>query len=127
MTARAYRWCALFIVVALAAFIGWSVVSGMPVYVAVGGVVVAMLLLRLCRRFTKEVMVDERVQRVNEKASAVSYRIFSIVVAILALVLISVGATVPGTFGTVGQTLAYAVCGLMVMHLAFYQYYARKL
>ncbi len=127
MTARAYRFSTLTIVAALAAFISWSLARGMPVYFALGGVVAAMLLIRLCRRLTKEIMVDERIRRVNEKASAVSYRIFTVAAALLALVLLSIRATLPPTFSIVGQTLIYAACGLMLIHLAFYEYYGRKL
>ena len=53
MSARINSICSLVIVLALAAFIGWSIISEMPVFVPIAGFVVALLLIRLCRRFTK--------------------------------------------------------------------------
>ena len=127
MSAKAYRFCTLIIVIALAALIAWSVLTEMPLLLPIGGVVVALLLLRLCRRFTKEIMVDERMHKVNEKAAATSYRIFSIAMAILGVGLITFRQSLPPIFGIVGETLVYSVCVLMLIHLSFYYYYGNKL
>ena len=127
MSAKTYRFCTLIIVIALAALIAWSILMEMPIFLPIGGVVVAMLLIRLCRRFTKEIMVDERIRRVNEKAAAVSYRIFSIAMAILGVGLIILRQSLPPTFSIVGETLVYSVCVLMLIHLTFYYYYGHKL
>jgi len=127
MSAKTNRFCSLVIVIALAAFIAWSVIMEMPIFVPIAGFAVALLLIRLCRRYTKEIMVDERLQKINEKAAAISYRIFSIVMAVLGVAFITVRHTLPSEFGIVGATLAYSVCALMLMHLAFYNYYGKKL
>jgi uncharacterized membrane protein len=127
MSAKTYRFCTLLIVIALAAVIAWSVVMEMPVFLPIGGVVIALLLIRLCRRFTREIMVDERISRVNEKAAAISYRIFSIAMAILGVGLIVLRESLPPTFGVVGETLVYSVCVLMLIHLTFYYYYGHRL
>ena len=127
MSARTYRLCTLVTVIALAALIAWSIVMEMPVFLPIGGVVVALLLIRLCRRFTRVIMVDERIRQVNEKAAAISYRIFSIAMAILGVGLIALRQSLPSTFSIVGETLVYSVCVLMLMHLTFYYYYGHKL
>ena len=127
MSARTYRFCTLVIVIALAALIAWSILMEMPVFLPIGGVVVALLLIRLCRRFTRVIMVDERIRQVNEKAAAISYRIFSIAMAILGVGLIALRQSLPSTFSSVGETLVYSVCVLMLMHLTFYYYYGHKL
>ena len=127
MSAKTYRFCTLIIVIALAALIAWSILVGMPVFLPIVGVVVAMLLIGLCRRFTREIMVDERIRQVNEKAAAISYRISSIAMAILGVGLIILRQSLPPTFSIVGETLAYSVCVLMLIHLTFYYYYAHKL
>jgi uncharacterized membrane protein len=127
MSAKTNRFCSLVIVVALAAFIAWSVIMEMPVFVPIAGIAVALLLVRICRRYTKEIMVDERLQKINEKAAAISYRIFSIVMAVLGVVFIAMRQTLPPEFGIAGATLAYSVCALMLIHLAFYYYYGKKL
>ncbi len=127
MSARINRICSLVIVLALAAFIGWSIISEMPVFVPIAGFVVALLLIRLCRRFTKEIMVDERIQKINERASATSYRISSILMAIVGIVFIAMRNSLPSEYEIVGSTLAYSVCAIMLIHLAFYSYYKNRL
>ncbi len=127
MSARTNRICSLIIVLALAVFIAWAIIMEMPVFVPIAGFVVALLLVRLCRRFTTEIMVDERLQKINEKASAISYRISSILMAIVGIVFIAARNTLPSEFEIVGSTLAYSVCGIMLIHLAFYSYYKNKL
>ncbi len=127
MSARTNRLCSLVIVFALAVFIAWSVNMEMPIFVPIAGFVVALLLIRLCRRFTREIMVDERLQKINEKASAISYRISTIVMAIIGLVFITMRNTLPSELEIVGATLAYSVCAIMLIHLAFYYYYNHKL
>ncbi len=127
MSARTNRLCSLVIVFALAVFIAWSVNMEMPIFVPIAGFVVALLLIRLCRRFTREIMVDERLQKINEKASAISYRISTILMAIIGLVFITMRNTLPSELEIVGATLAYSVCAVMLIHLAFYYYYNNKL
>jgi uncharacterized membrane protein len=127
VSAKTNRLCTLSIVLALAAFIAWSVITEMPVFVPVSGFVIALLLLSLCRRFTKEIMVDERIQKINEKASATSYRISSILMAIIGVTFITMRQTLPYEFEIIGATLAYSVCTIMLIHLAFYYYYKNKL
>jgi len=127
VSAKTNRICSLIIALALAAFIAWAIIKEMPIFVPIAGFVVALLLMRLCRRLTREIMVDERVQKINEKASAISYRISSILMAIVGLVFITMRHTLPSEFEIVGSTLAYSVCAIMLIHLAFYSYYKNKL
>ena len=72
-------------------------------------------------------MVDERIQKINEKASATSYRISTILMAILGITFIAMKQTLSYEFEIVGVTLAYTVCAIMLVHLAFYYYYKSKL
>lgn len=127
MSARTNRICTLVIVFTLAAFIAWSITREMPVFVPVGGFAVALLLIRLCRRFTREIMVDERLQTINEKASAMSYRVSSILLAIVSVSFISMRNTLPPGYEIIGSTMAYSACGIMLIHLAFYYYYKNRL
>ena len=127
MSAKTNRLCTFVIVMALGAFVAWSVIKEVPVYVIIAGVAIALLLVRVCRRYTKEIMVDERLQKINEKAAAISYRIFSIVMALLSVVFIAMKQNLPPEFNIVSATLAYSVCALMLIHLGFYYYYGKKL
>jgi uncharacterized membrane protein len=127
MNAKTFRVCRIAIVMALAILVGASVVAEWPLYVPFLGVLAALLLMRLCRNATKEVMVDERVRHVDAKASAIAFRVFSWLGALAALVLISLRSYVPAELFVAGETLAYSICALMLLHLGFYTYYNRKL
>ena len=72
-------------------------------------------------------MVDERTYQINEKAAAISYRIFSIAMAILGVGLIISRQSLPIEFTTIGETLVCSVCALMLIHMAFYYYYDHRL
>ncbi len=131
MSAKTYRLWYMVIVFALAAFFAWSIIAEMPLYVPIVGVVVALLLMNLLmnlyRRLTKEIMVDERLHKINEKASATSYRISSVLMAIIGITFIVMRNTLPSEYEIVGLTLAYSVCVIMLIHLGFYYYYKSKL
>jgi uncharacterized membrane protein len=127
MSTKTYRLCTLVIVLTLAAFFGWSIIRGIPVFIPVTGFIVALLLMMICRRFTKEVLVDERLHKIDEKASVISHRISSILMALIGLVFIAMRNTLPSEFEIVGLTLAYTVCTVTLMHLAFSYYYQNQL
>ncbi|MDD5126863.1 MAG: DUF2178 domain-containing protein [Dehalococcoidales bacterium] len=127
MSARVYQFWVIVIIFALAVLVGWSVAAEMPVILPLMGALAALVLIRLLRSKTREVMVDERIERINAKAAAISYRVFSIAAVTLGLILISFKNSLPPALSIVGETLAYAVCALMLIHLAFYYYYKGKL
>ena len=127
MSAGVFKLCKRIIVVAMALVVAMSIVRETSIFLPLGSVIVALLLLRLCRRFTKEIMMDERIRRIDEKAAALSYRAFSTAMAILALVFIMLRTNLPPEFSIIGTTMAYSVCALMLMHLAFYYYYEHRL
>jgi uncharacterized membrane protein len=127
MSTKTYRLCTLVIVLTLAAFFGWSIIRGIPVFIPITGFIVALLLMMICRRFTKEVLVDERLHKIDEKASVISHRISSILMALIGLVFIAMRNTLPSEFEIVGLTLAYTVCTVTLMHLAFSYYYQNQL
>ncbi len=117
MSAKTYRTLTGAIVFALAMLVSLSLARSWPSYVLIVGLAIAMASIRLLQQLTREVMVDERVKRLNEKASAISFRIFTIVVAIVALGLVVFRGESSETMKIAGETLAFAVCGLMLLHL----------
>jgi len=59
--------------IVLGGVVGYAVVSRQP-YLAVIAVVTALVLLRVARGRVEEVLLDERIERVSEKASTLSIR-----------------------------------------------------
>lgn len=127
MNAATYRIVTRVIAFGLAALIAVSIVLEAPLYYPLAGVMAALVAERVCRSLVKETMTDERSHRIYEKATAVSYRIYALVTAAFALVALMLRSSLPSWAGIAGETLAYALCGFMLLHLAIYRYYGRKL
>ena len=127
MSASFYSVLMKIIAFALAAVIAVGIVLELPLYVPIVAVMVALIIAGILRRRVREIMVDERDHRIQEKATAMTYRIYTIVAAALALVALMLRSSLPAWAGAAAETLAYSVCGLMLLHLACTSYYARKL
>lgn len=125
MSKKTFRICGGVIVAAMSAAVGWSVAIGNAI-VPIVAVAVGVGLLHLCRRRVKEVMEDERLHKINEKASRLTFRISTITMAVTSAVLIALSHSVSADFRLVGLTLAYTVCALVVLHLVLYTYYGQK-
>jgi uncharacterized membrane protein len=113
------------VIVIMAGLIGWAVTSGnalIPIPVAIA----AMVILLLFRRGVKEVVVDERIYSIAEKASLITFRIFGIAAAVIGATLVALGQKTVPEMEPIGFTLAYAVCGLMVIYYIAYTCYKRK-
>lgn len=127
MNASTYGTFMRIIAFALAAIIAVSIVRELPVYVPVIAFMVALVIANVCRRFVREIMVDERNKRIEEKATAMSYRIYVFTTAMIVLVALMLRSVLPSWVGVAAQTLAYSLCALMLVHLACSRYYGRKL
>lgn len=127
MSAKTYSICMRVIAIALAAFIALSIVRELPLYFPLVGIMLALVIASILRRSVKEIMVDERNRRIYEKATAISYRIYTIVTAAFALIALMLKNSLPLWVSIAGETLAYSLCGLMLLHLASTKYYGTKL
>ena len=127
MTARTYSVIMRVVVVALAAFVAVSVVVEMPFHFALAGVMVALVAAIIVRRFVREIMADERNRRIEEKAASVSYRVYTVVTASIALIVMLLRSSLPEWAGIAARTMAFSVCGLMLLHLAVTRYYGTRL
>jgi uncharacterized membrane protein len=111
----------------LAALIAVSIVLQLPMYVPLLLIMVALLLAGILRRRVKEVMLDERNRRIDERATAASYRVYTILTAAIALIAMVLRGSLPEWAFIAGQALAYSLCALMLIHLAFTNYFEKKL
>ena len=117
----------LVIGIALVALIAWSILAEMSAVIPILGFVVGLLLVRLCRHYTREIMEDERMRKINEKASSVSYRISTILMVGFAIVFIAMRQTLPYELEIAGVTLSYTACAIILLHLTFYYFYKSRL
>jgi uncharacterized membrane protein len=115
----------VFVIVIMAGLIGWAVANGnalIPIPIAIA----AFVILLLFRRGVREVVVDERVYSIAEKASLITFRIFGIAAAVIGATLVALGQGAVPALEPVGFTLTYSVCGLVVIYYIAYIHYNRK-
>jgi len=113
------------VIVIMAGLISWAVTSGnamIPIPVAIA----AFVILLLFRRGVKEVVVDERIYSISEKASLITFRVFGIMAAVIGATLVALSRETIPALEPLGFTLAYAACGLVLIYYIAYIYYNRK-
>ena len=127
MSAKTYATLTRLIAAALAALTALSIVLELPLYAPLLAVMVALVLASALRRSVTEVITDERNRRIDEKATVTTYRIYTVGTAMSVLTVLLLRNSLPSWVGIAGQTLAYALCGLMLVHIASSRYYTKKL
>ena len=83
--------------------------------------VTGIVLIVLGRRRVTEVIEDERVIRISEKASMRVYQVFVTAAALAGTTLLALNR-----YTEVGYTLAFSACALPILYMIFYGYYRRK-
>lgn len=126
MTAKTFRLSTLAIVVILGGLIIWSILSDMPVYIPVAGIVAAMGVKYILRRFTTETLADERLKSIGNRAITISYRVLSSCMAVLGIIFIILKNSLPYEFGIIGATLAFSVCVMLIVQVTMYYVLAAR-
>jgi len=111
----------------LAMLIAVSIVAELPLYIPVLAIMIALVAAGILRRRVKDIMVDERNLRIYEMATSITYRVFTVAAAAISLVAMMLRSSLPEWAFIAGQTIAYSVIILMLIHLAFTNYYSKKL
>ena len=125
MNKNELTWCRIIVVLVMGALIGWSVSVGNIVLLAVV-FVVGPVALYLLRSRIEEVMEDERIRQIHEKASARTVQVFAVITASLGAILIALSRSAYADFSQSGFTLVYSACALLILHLIFRGYYRKK-
>lgn len=125
MSFKTFTTIRIFIIIIMAGLIGWATTSG-NAWIPIPVIIAALVILLLFRKRVKEVVVDERVYSIAEKASYLAFRIFGIAAAVIGATLVAIGWDSSSDLYKIGLTLAYAVCGLLVIYYIAYLYYNRK-
>jgi uncharacterized membrane protein len=127
MNIKTYRNWRTALTVAIAVAAAVSVTLG-NVYILAAAVIIGMILLFLLRRGVREVIADERTYAVAYKASRLTMSVTGVGLALAGAVLITLNRQeMSSAPAQVGFAMEYAVCGLLLVNLAAYTYYNRKL
>ncbi|MGC9445030.1 MAG: DUF2178 domain-containing protein [Candidatus Methanospirareceae archaeon] len=125
MNRKQFRLCMMVVSMGMGAAIGWSVAVG-QFLVPIAAVAIGLVLMQLCKSRVTEVMEDELVHRLSEKASYMTLRVALLPMAVLGAVFIALSIGGLPVLKEIGLTLAFAVCALLLLHIGFYAYYSRK-
>lgn len=126
MEIKKFKLCRLVITIAVGFFIGLSAFRG-EFTIAVVAVVIGMILLYALKSRVKQVVEDERVYRISEKASRRTIQVVGTTTALLGLTIIGLSKSGYLKLTEVGFSLAYFATGLLLAYMVFYSYYAKKL
>jgi len=124
MTLQRFKLAKLIIVIALAILVGQSVVNKnflLPII----GIAAALSLLFYFRSKVKEIMVDERDNRIAGQAAILTIRIYAWLTVIAILIFLTKKNSDP-TVETIAYVLAYATCGLMLLYSIIFYYCEKK-
>jgi uncharacterized membrane protein len=115
----------LVVIIIMGGLIGWAVSNG-NYWIPVPAVIAALMVLLLFRKRVKEVVVDERVYSIAEKASYLAFRIFGIAAAVIGATFVALGYEAVPELLAIGLTLAFGACGLVLIYYIAYTCYKRK-
>jgi uncharacterized membrane protein len=124
MSLKWYRLITAAIATGLGAIIGWAILAGNTI-VPIPAAIVAVVLLYLLRRKVNDVVADERNYKIDGKASSLTIKVSTLVIALIGVVLTAASTDHP-QLKDVGFTLSYCACGLLILYIALYAYYSRK-
>jgi len=126
MDRKKFKLYGLVITIVVGFIIGLSVVRGEPA-IAIVAVVIGMMLLYSLKSRVKQVIEDERVYRISEKASRRTIQVVGTTTAILGLSILGLSRSGYLELDEVGFSLAYFATALLMVYMIFYGYYSKKL
>lgn len=125
MSYKVFKLCRTIVIIIVAILVGWSVANNnalIPVPTVIAGIVIVLLL----KRGMKEVIVDERIFSVADKASMFVFRTFIILAAMAAATILAFKPDRYPNLDQAGFTLAYSICAMLLVYYLAYMYYNRK-
>lgn len=124
MKQKQFRIISLLITMVMGAVVGFSVSIGNPA-LAIGIVLAGMAAMYNLKSRLEDVVEDERIHQVSQKASRVTLQIVALGFALGGASLIAMRDIYPG-YIDLGFFMAYASCGVLVLYSLFYKYYNRE-
>jgi uncharacterized membrane protein len=92
--------------------------------VPVIAIAIALVAITLLKQKVKEIVADERTSAVAGKSARLTLQVTSIGMVILGIIISTVS---DGKYSMIGSTLEYSACALLLINMAAYAWYNRKL
>ncbi|BDZ70671.1 DUF2178 domain-containing protein [Methanobacterium petrolearium] len=119
-----YQILRIIVTLFVAIIVGLSVTLG-TILPAILAIVIGTMISYIYKKSTDEVLEDERIIKVSEKASRIAIVVFSISIAFIGMFLIILRNEYPD-YTQAGFTLSYAAVALLAIYYIFYGYYNKK-
>jgi uncharacterized membrane protein len=119
-----YQILRIIVAIFVATVVGLSVIFG-TILPAILAIVIGTMISYIYKKSTNEILEDERIIKVSEKASRIAIVLFSISIAFIGMFLIMLRDDYPD-FTQAGFTLSYAAVALLMLYYIFYGYYDKK-
>jgi uncharacterized membrane protein len=119
-----YQILRIIVAIFVATVVGLSVIIG-TILPAVLAIVIGAMISYIYKKSTNEILEDERIAKVSEKASRMAIVLFSISIAFIGMFLIMLRNEY-SDFTQAGFTLSYAAVALLMLYYIFYGYYNKK-
>lgn len=119
-----YQILRIVVAIFVATVVGLSAIFGtfLPAILAV---VIGAMISYIYKKSTLEILEDERIVKVSEKASKIVMVVFSISIAFMGMFLIILRDEYPD-LTQAGFTLSYAAVALLGLYYIFYWYYDKR-
>jgi uncharacterized membrane protein len=114
----------LFSIILIAVFL-YAVLVGDSILL-VFSIMAAFALTLILARKQEKIIVDERIQLINEKASTITLNIFILSSSALGFILLGLDNIGYAELSQLGFNLLYSACALMILNILFRTYYRRK-
>jgi uncharacterized membrane protein len=122
---RTYRILLVVVIVVTGALTAVGINMGIP-FLPMITLITGALILQYMRRRTDEVIYDERITIINQKASAAAIAVYTLGVTAVGWLLMTMGSTIDPAYEGLGYTLVYMGCGLLLLRTIFHYYYSWK-
>jgi len=119
-----YQILRIIVAIFVGTVVGLSVTIG-NILPAILAIVIGAMISYIYKKNTDEILEDERITKVSEKASRIAIVIFSISIAFMGMILIILRNEYPD-YTQAGFTLSYAAVALLAIYYIFYGYYNKK-
>lgn len=105
----------------MAAIIGFSISIGNP-GIAIASFIGGIAVIFLSKRKLEDLVEDERIRQVSQKASGITLQFIVIVFAVGGTVLVAMRDTCP-KYTDLGFFMSYVACAILVFYSIFYMYF----
>jgi uncharacterized membrane protein len=108
----------------MAAIIGFSISIGNPA-IAVASFIGGIAVIYLSKRRLEDIVEDERIRQVSQKASGITLQFIIISFAVGGTVLVAMKDSYP-KYTDLGFFMSYVTCAALVLYSIFYMYFNMK-